>query len=144
MRSLSALSARMARVALRYARLDPHSFLWLLHASRHHPLPAREPPSDLPKPAADRPRLDLARLEPAVAHQPYDAPAPASRTAAAGSRNRADAALDGAPDAPGVRAESGSRKSTRAPISGRIRGSRSTMVTLTCTVARCRSAVGTT
>ena len=66
---------------------------------------------------------------------------PASCTAEAGSRNREAGAPEAGADA---LPESLARKSTRAPISGRIRGSWSRMLTFTCTVARCRSAVGTT
>ena len=74
-------------------------------------------------------------------HAPHDPAITPERTAPAGNRNRGGPAEADAPAAP----ESGAaRKSTRAPISGRIRGSRSRMLTLTCTVARWRSAVGTT
>ena len=60
-------------------------------------------------------------------------------TASAGMRMRGADAFSDTPAG-----GSGSMKSTRAPISGRMRGSRSVMATFTCTVARCRSAVGTT
>ena len=68
--------------------LHPHPFLRLLHAARHHPLPARQP-----RPISRKPPL----TGPASTSRAWSRPSrtshttlrpPLSRTAAAGSRNR--------------------------------------------------------
>ena len=124
-----------------------------------HPVRSDRPPR--PSPAARRPR---ARGSPRGSRR---SPAPLPPRASASRPSRTSQTTVLPPDsrtARGGNAESGrdrarggrrtgrrslppappSRKSTRAPISGKIRGSRSRMLTFTCTVARCRSAVGTT
>src|SRR6266699_1483009 len=65
----------------------------------------------------------------------------ALRTASAGTMMRGRSTGWAAPSGAG---RGGARNSTFAPISVRMRGSRSTIATFTCTVARWRSAVGTT
>src|SRR5690606_32872868 len=62
---------------------------------------------------------------------------PSFRTAPEGTNTRGGCATAGS-------APSSSRNVTRAPISGRMRGSWLSMATRTSTVAFCRSAVGTT
>ena len=101
--------------------------------------PPTSPAADLDLVAARAPELDRCAPRRLAVPPPTRARRPPSRTTAA--RRHHHAPRRGR-DRRGLRRSR--RNTTLAPISGRMRGSRSRIATFTCTVAFWRSAVGTT